>query len=162
MGEEEALKWRLALVDSAERSLDLLSFLWYDDLGERGVRVRILTNSLTSKDVPAVTAKYKKYRKPLLDAGVELFELRAQPGIQPGVVDTNPVVAKFAWYHTKAVVVDREKVYIGPLNLDPRRKNRSPHRDRCRIAQREACDVPTLRKGRVGDAHGAADQVLCA
>ena len=48
----EGLRWRLALVDSAERSLDLLYYLWYDDLGgltllehviqaaERGVRVR--------------------------------------------------------------------------------------------------------------------------
>ena len=89
-------------------------------LGERGVRVRILTNSLASNDVPAVTAKYKKYRKPLLEAGVELYELRAHPEIQPGVVDTSPVVAKFAGYHTKAVVVDREMVYIGSLNLDPR------------------------------------------
>ncbi len=89
-------------------------------LHERGVRVRMLTNSLASNDVPAVTAKYKKYRKPLIEAGVELYELQAHPEIQPGVVDTDPVVAKFAGFHTKAAVVDREFVYIGSLNLDPR------------------------------------------
>jgi putative cardiolipin synthase len=87
---------------------------------ERGVRVRMLTNSLASNDVPAVTAKYRKYRKPLLEAGVELHEFRAHPEIQSGVVDTNPVIAKFAGFHTKAAVVDRELVYIGSLNLDPR------------------------------------------
>jgi putative cardiolipin synthase len=87
---------------------------------ERGVRVRVLTNSLASNDVPAVTAKYKKYRKPLIEAGVELYEFRAHPEIQAGVVDTEPVQAKFAGLHTKALVVDREYVYIGSLNLDPR------------------------------------------
>ena len=86
----------------------------------RGVRVRALTNSLASNDVPAVTAKYKKYRKPLLEAGAELYEFRAHPEIQKGIVDTHPVEAKFAGLHTKAVVVDRELVYVGSLNLDPR------------------------------------------
>ncbi len=57
---------------------------------ERGVRVRMLTNSLASNDVPAVTAKYKKYRKPLLEAGVELYEFRSDAEIQPGIVDSLP------------------------------------------------------------------------
>ena len=87
---------------------------------ERGVRVRVLTNSLASNDVPAVTAKYKKYRKPLIEAGVELYEFGAHPEIQAGIVDTDPVEAGFAGLHTKALVVDREYVYIGSLNLDPR------------------------------------------
>jgi putative cardiolipin synthase len=86
----------------------------------RGVRVRMLTNSLASNDVPAVTAKYKKYRKPLIEAGVELYEFRAHPEIQVGIVDTAPVEAGFAGLHTKAAVIDREIVYVGSLNLDPR------------------------------------------
>jgi putative cardiolipin synthase len=80
----------------------------------------MLTNSLASNDVPAVTAKYKKYRKALLEAGVELYEFRAHPEIQDEIVDTEPVTAKFAGLHTKAAVIDRELVYIGSLNLDPR------------------------------------------
>ncbi|MEJ2581579.1 MAG: phospholipase D family protein, partial [Acidobacteriota bacterium] len=87
---------------------------------ERGVRVRMLTNSLASNDVPAVTAKYKKYRKPFLEAGAELYEFRAHPEIQHGIVDTDPVDARFAGLHTKAAVVDRRFVYVGSLNLDPR------------------------------------------
>jgi putative cardiolipin synthase len=90
------------------------------DLHGRGVRVRMLTNSLASNDVPAVTAKYEKYRRPLLEAGVELYEFRSDPEIQPGIVDTHPVVAAFAGFHTKAAVIDSEHVYIGSLNLDPR------------------------------------------
>jgi putative cardiolipin synthase len=87
---------------------------------DRGVRVRILTNSLASQEVPAVTSKYKKYRRPLLEAGAELYELKANPAIQAGIVDTPPVESGFSGLHTKTVVVDREKVYIGSLNLDPR------------------------------------------
>ena len=86
----------------------------------RGVRIRLLTNSLASNDVPAVTSKYKKYRKPLLEAGVELYEFGAHPEIQPGIIDTAPVMARFAGLHTKAAVFDRSIVYIGSLNLDPR------------------------------------------
>ena len=86
----------------------------------RGVQVRMLTNSLASNDVPAVTAKYKKYRKPLLEAGVELYEFSAEPEIQDGIIDTDPVDAHFAGFHTKAAVIDREFVYVGSLNLDPR------------------------------------------
>jgi putative cardiolipin synthase len=104
-----------AYIIPGERMMEILR-----EADDRGVRVRMLTNSLASNDVPAVTAKYKKYRKPLLEAGVELFEFRADPEIQPGIVDTDPVAAKFAGFHTKAAVVDRETVYIGSLNLDPR------------------------------------------
>jgi len=104
-----------AYIIPGERMLEILR-----GATERGVRVRMLTNSLASNDVPAVTAKYKKYRKPLLEAGVELFEFRAHPEIQPGIIDTAPVVAKFAGLHTKMAVIDRETVYVGSLNLDPR------------------------------------------
>jgi len=104
-----------AYIIPGERMLEILRAAC-----ERGVKVRMLTNSLASNDVPAVTAKYKKYRRPLLETGAELYELRAHPEIQPGIVDTPPVAAGFSGLHTKAAVIDRETVYIGSLNLDPR------------------------------------------
>jgi putative cardiolipin synthase len=104
-----------AYIIPGERMMEILR-----EAVERGVRVQMLTNSLASNDVPAVTAKYKKYRRPLLEAGVELYEFRADPEIQRGIVDTHPVEAKFAGYHVKAAVIDREHVYVGSLNLDPR------------------------------------------
>jgi putative cardiolipin synthase len=104
-----------AYIIPGERMMEILQ-----DATDRGVRVRMLTNSLASNDVPAVTAKYKKYRIPLLEAGVELYEFRADPEIQSGIVDTDPVTARFAGFHTKAAVVDRRLVYVGSLNLDPR------------------------------------------
>ena len=48
----------------------------FRELHARGVKVRMLTNSLASQDVPAVNSHYKRWRKPLIDAGVELYESR--------------------------------------------------------------------------------------
>jgi len=86
-------------------------------LAKRGVHVRVLTNSLASTDVPVVHAGYARYRPRLLACGVELHELRpnatrsgsAHPGLSSG-----------ASLHVKAIVVDRESVLVGSMNLDPR------------------------------------------
>ena len=47
---------------------------------DRGVTVKILTNSLASNDVPIAHGGYARYRKDLLRLGVDLFELRPVPG----------------------------------------------------------------------------------
>jgi putative cardiolipin synthase len=87
---------------------------------ERGVRVRMLTNSLASHDVPAVNSHYKQWRRPLLEAGVELHEMRADAAVQGLLADTPPTKAEFMGLHVKAMVIDRERVFIGSMNLDPR------------------------------------------
>ena len=93
-----------------------------DSMTARGVKISILTNSLASHDVPAVNSHYKKWRKPIIEAGAELYELRSDPAIRP-LVDTDPVVAKFSGLHIKAFVVDGKKVFIGSMNFDPRSAN---------------------------------------
>jgi putative cardiolipin synthase len=92
------------------------------DLVEKGVKIRVLTNSLASQDVPAVNSHYGPWRKPILDAGIELYELRPDAAIK-AQVDTPPVVSGFIGLHTKASVVDRSSVYIGSFNLDPRARD---------------------------------------
>ena len=89
-------------------------------LSKRGVRVRILTNSLASNDVGIVHAGYSKYRKALLRAGVELYEMnkkltRLQRQEKKGVGGSSK-----ASLHTKSFIFDRKEVFIGSLNLDPR------------------------------------------
>jgi putative cardiolipin synthase len=91
-----------------------------NDLRARGVAVRILTNSLASHDVPAVNSHYETWRKPMLQAGVALYEMRADAAIQATVVDTAPVRGRFVGLHTKAMVIDRQRSFIGSMNLDPR------------------------------------------
>jgi putative cardiolipin synthase len=85
----------------------------------RGVDVRILTNSLASHDVPAVNSHYRRWRRPLVEAGAELYEFRSDPAIKSRV-DTAPVVSKFTGLHTKAFVVDGRRVFVGSMNFDPR------------------------------------------
>jgi putative cardiolipin synthase len=85
----------------------------------RGIRVRVLTNSLASNDVTAAHAGYKKYRKKLISAGVEMYELR--PDSEEIRKEWSAVAANSkVSLHTKAMVFDRERVFIGSLNLDPR------------------------------------------
>jgi putative cardiolipin synthase len=89
-------------------------------LNDRGVRVRVLTNSLASNDVLAAHAGYAKYREAMLANGVELFEMRPDAGsIKKKVISGESKAA----LHTKAIVFDRESVFIGSFNLDPRSGN---------------------------------------
>jgi putative cardiolipin synthase len=89
---------------------------------DRGVRVRVLTNSLASNDVAAAHAGYEKYRKPLLESGVDVYELRPDAGQvrkEWSVVGGSSIAA----LHTKALVVDRRSTFVGSFNLDPRSAN---------------------------------------
>jgi len=85
-------------------------------LAER-IRVVVITNSLASTNHVPVHSGYARYRKRLLQAGAEFYEIRAdvvgeanQWGYQPEMVTL----------HSKATVVDRSTVFIGSLNFDPR------------------------------------------
>jgi putative cardiolipin synthase len=90
------------------------------ELHDRGIRMRVLTNSLASNDVLAAHAGYAKYREALLANGVELYELRPDAGaIKKKVLSGKSKAA----LHTKAIVFDREAVFIGSFNLDPRSAN---------------------------------------
>jgi putative cardiolipin synthase len=87
---------------------------------KRGVKVRILTNSLASQEVTAVHSHYKPWRRALVEAGVELHEIRPDAAVRKSIADTPPVESEFMSLHTKAVVVDRKRIFIGSMNLDPR------------------------------------------
>jgi len=56
----------------------------------------------------------------LLEAGADLYELRADAQIKATVVDTPPVAAKFIGLHAKSMVIDRRYAVIGSANFDPR------------------------------------------
>ena len=88
-------------------------------LHERNVRVRVLTNSLASNDMLAAHSGYAKTRRRLLESGMELYELRPDTdAFRSGwslLSGRSP-----AALHAKAMVFDREAVFIGSFNLDPR------------------------------------------
>jgi putative cardiolipin synthase len=86
----------------------------------RGVRVRVLTNSLASNDVPAVHAGYAAAREPLLRGGVELYELDPRVSAKKPSSLAKVSGSSSASLHAKSFVFDRRQVFIGSLNLDPR------------------------------------------
>jgi len=86
----------------------------------RGVRVRILTNSLASNDVSVVHAGYAKYRMSLLRGGVELYEMNKKLTREQREEKKGTGGSSKASLHAKSLVFDRGQVFIGSLNLDPR------------------------------------------
>jgi putative cardiolipin synthase len=85
-------------------------------LARKGVAVRVVTNSLAATDVLAVHGGYARYRRRLLRAGVDLFELKR--GGQEGTSVFGSSGA--ASLHTKALCVDGRLAFVGSFNFDPR------------------------------------------
>jgi len=87
-------------------------------LARRGVTVRILTNSLASNDVSAVHAGYAPYREKLLKAGVILYELDEDIRTRIGKRFTWLPGLKKSSLHAKSMVLDKQAMFIGSMNLD--------------------------------------------
>ena len=87
---------------------------------KEGVRFVMLTNSLGSTDAAGVHLHYSDWRPRMVAGGVELYEFKHDAEVRTRVVDTAPVSSKFVGLHAKAMVIDRKRVLIGSMNLDPR------------------------------------------
>jgi putative cardiolipin synthase len=94
-------------------------------LRARNVRVRVLTNSLQSTDAPITFAAYGRYRVPMLEAGIELYEVRPQlgePNMPGGGSLKSSSSTPFA-LHAKVFVFDRRQVFVGSMNFDERSRH---------------------------------------
>jgi len=93
-------------------------------LRKRGVRVVVLSNSLAANDVTAVHVGYRRYRKPLLYSGVEMWEIkpdvRVRAASQEGRASRKPggKTSRSA-LHAKTFFFDHQTFFVGSLNLDP-------------------------------------------
>jgi putative cardiolipin synthase len=114
-------------LQSAEKELIVLSpyfvprktgIEFFSELQARGVNVTIITNSLAANNQLTVHGGYAPSRKPLLKNGVKIYEVRPDADIR-GAEIVAASGAK-ATLHTKAFLVDREEVFIGSFNFDPR------------------------------------------
>ncbi len=90
-----------------------------EKLIHNGVDVTVLTNSLQATDVAAVHSGYVKYRKPLLKAGVKLYELQPNHAV-PTTKDRGLTGSSATSLHAKTFIVDEKRIFIGSFNLDPR------------------------------------------
>jgi putative cardiolipin synthase len=93
----------------------------FSDLRKRNVSVRILTNSLESSTVLAAQSGYIRYRPPLLEEGVEIYEVRSLLGNARGSGQTTNI-SRYGNYslHAKLFVFDRQRLFIGSMNFDQR------------------------------------------
>ena len=115
-----------AMFDASQREALLISpyFIpgengtkYLTGLVQKGVAIKVLTNALAATDEPEVHAGYSRYRIPLLEAGIDLFELRPVSGKSP---QNAHGTSSGESLHAKSMIVDRRKVYVGSMNLDPR------------------------------------------
>ena len=87
-------------------------------LRERGVRVVVLTNSLASTDVVPVHAGYRRCRRPLLEAGVEMHEIK--PDVTFDEEGKSGLEFEHTGLHAKSFIIDRRYMFVGSFNWDPR------------------------------------------
>ncbi len=94
-----------------------------------GVRIRILTNALESTDVAVVHAGYARWRKRLLAAGIELFELQKISGMarrlerkakRQRLKGKDRFGSSASSLHAKTFATDQQRVFVGSFNFDPR------------------------------------------
>jgi len=88
-------------------------------LARNGVKITVLTNSLEATDVAAVHAGYAKRRKPLLQAGITLYETKRQSPAGR-LRDRGLAGSSASSLHAKTLSVDGERIFIGSFNFDPR------------------------------------------
>jgi putative cardiolipin synthase len=89
-------------------------------LAQRGVAVKVLTNSLASTDEVPAHEGYSDHRRGLLQGGVQLYELKTTLGVK--MATTVAGASSDVSLHAKSFVVDRRYVFIGSMNMDQRSK----------------------------------------
>lgn len=134
-GSGESTRLLIEALDSAQESILIQTpylvmpeggIEFFRRLVDRGVRIRISTNSLASTDNIQAFSGYASQREELLLAGIEVYEYKAYPAIRKELAGRHPAIDKnntvFA-LHAKSLVIDNETIYIGTFNLDPRSAN---------------------------------------
>ena len=87
---------------------------------KRGVRVRVLTNSLAATDVAPVHAGYAKYRKALLRGGVRLYELKPV-GAADEAATAGRAQRQLGRQPARQDLRGRpRRIFVGSFNFDPR------------------------------------------
>ena len=124
---EQALQWRLRMIDSATQSIDLQTFLWYDDragrailrhlldAADRGVRVRLLLDdTFTSTHAAAIwnidhhpNVSYRVYNP---------FARRSSHMVLRQLMNLGDFSRLDHRMHNKGLIVDNQVALIGGRN----------------------------------------------
>ena len=126
----------ISLIKNAKKSIDVHTpyFITTDEARQllketvgRGVKVRVLTNSLASIDNNVAFRPYKRDRKKNLKTGIELYEFRPDAAVRFSIM-TPDVQAELHYdpvfgLHSKSIVIDGKTIVLGSYNLEPRSAN---------------------------------------
>jgi len=90
-------------------------------LVKKGVKVRVITNSLSSTDGVMAQSGYARHRVELLKGGVEIYEVKNNAKTKSEKTlkkssDSNSSL------HAKIYIFDRKEVFVGSFNFDQRSK----------------------------------------
>jgi phosphatidylserine/phosphatidylglycerophosphate/cardiolipin synthase-like enzyme len=104
-----------------------LSQQLFADAIKRGVKVTILTNSLSSTDNLEAFSGYQRERETLLNIGVSIYEFKPDAAVRFKIM-TSALQRKMNYtpifgLHAKSMVIDEKIAVIGTFNLDPRSAN---------------------------------------
>ena len=145
------------LVKEAKSSIDIqtpylitteLSRQLFRAAVKRGVKIRILTNSLASTDNKEAFSSYQSDRESLLNTGVRIFEFRPDAAertkIMTGALQEKLNHKPIFGLHAKSMVIDNKITVIGTFNLDPRSANLNTE---CIVSVQSSKIATTVSKG---------------
>jgi len=147
----------IKLVKNAKYSIDIqtpylitseLSQNLFREAVQRGVKIRILTNSLASTDNIEAFSSYQTDREKLLKTGIKIYEFRPDAAertkIMTGDLQKSLNFTPIFGLHAKSMVVDGNTTIIGTFNLDPRSANLNTE---CIVIIRSEKIASTVLKG---------------
>ena len=94
---------------------------------DKGVEIKILTNSMASNDNLEAFSGYQRDRKALLKTGVQVFEFKPDAKIRQKIMSEvmheQLTQAPIFGLHAKSMIIDDHTAVVGTYNVDPRSAN---------------------------------------
>ena len=91
------------------------------DVRHRGVPVTLVTNTMASNDEPFVSVAYARYRRQMLQMGVQIYEVSPRILRMDSTFDDSfgaMLGTSTGRLHAKMMVIDHETTVVGSMNLD--------------------------------------------
>lgn len=125
VGRAADLSKQEALIQSAYLILEKGGIENLKGLTKRGVDVRFATNSMAANNHLSAFVSYRKQRKTLLKSGAEVYEMRPDAKVERAQFTAEEIEKNKTFFglHAKTMVFDRNVVFVGSFNLDPRSVN---------------------------------------
>jgi phosphatidylserine/phosphatidylglycerophosphate/cardiolipin synthase-like enzyme len=126
----------ISLIRQAKKTIDIQSPYFIvtreakqliEETLNRGVKIRLLTNSLASIDIVGAFSAFQKNRKKLIKMGVQIYEFKPDSRERYHLMANEvqkPINYKSTYgFHAKSLIIDGHITVIGSYNFDPRSAN---------------------------------------